>query len=115
MIKTRKELERDIKEVRIIIGLMLIGVLILGFYGIYKGIRVEQLETQLSECQDKIPIWTLKINCQDIDLPIFFDAYVRVNITNIGFNLSAEFEDYEDYQDALSSFKELNEYCEIIK
>ena len=110
--KTRKELKKD-NHIIAIIGI--IGILFFALLSIYFVFEKDILEKQLSLCQDKVPIWTLKISCQDIDLPIFFDAYVRVNITDIGFNLSAEFENYEDYQDALNSFKELNEYCEVLE
>jgi len=53
--KTRKELKRENKELWVFFTIAMIGIVILGLYGIYKGIRVEKLQTQLSECQDKIP------------------------------------------------------------
>jgi len=109
--KTRKELERSNDILFWMVIALLLVILVLT---ILDERKISKLERELQTCQDKVPVWTLKINCQDIDLPIFFDSYTWVNITNIGFNLSAEFEDYEDYQDALSSFKELNEYCEVL-
>jgi len=58
--KTRKELERDMKEIRIIFVIMIIGVLVLGFYGLYKGIRVEKLQDQLSD-QEQEEKWICPI------------------------------------------------------
>lgn len=117
--KTQKEAERDNN---FIILFSLIIILILGGYGIYKGIRVEKLQDQLSECQEQVEVWTLEVKYQATNMThpsrcalnrwcvVYWDSH----------QLEKNFSSYQDYEDALKEFKNMckEEYiqnCEVIE
>ena len=61
--KTRKELEEERLSWKF--WALAWGIIfIITFIGLFViGINGKRLETQLSECQDNVPAWTLKIEC----------------------------------------------------
>ncbi len=60
-----------------------------------------ELSEQLQLCQEKIPIWTLNIYCED-----FEDSRAA--------NITMEFDSYEKYQRTLNQIIE-EETCEVIE
>lgn len=60
--------------------------------------QIDNLEQQLQSCQEKVPVWTLNIECED------FDGIPRVV-------MDLKFDDYRDYKFFLN---DLPERCEVI-
>lgn len=105
--KTRKELaeQRDTAISWIVIS-WIIALAIMGVMAIYFGVQVRGYEKQLSECQDQVPVWTLKFVCVDID------AFSKITFEQ-------NFTDYNDYEAGLSLVGDkkykLFENCEVIE
>ncbi len=101
--KTRKELE-DSKTMWIIFTIMGWGVLLMLIIGLVLNNQTakdfQDLETKLSECQDKVEVWTLKVECQ---YPLIdFYHYSERNYTN-----------YEDYLEGRQRVIDF-ENCEVV-
>ncbi len=67
-----------------------------------KSDNIYDLEQDLRSCQDKVPVWTLKVNCiTEIE-----------NRGNINQTIILTYFNYEDYEKA---FNGLLDDCEVIK
>ena len=104
MVKSRKEIEVDIKFGRVIIIVLIIGCLILAIVGSLWEEKLKRSEEKLEECKKQVPIWTLKVECIDHALASYI--YFEDNYT-----------DYELYQEIVEGFGDLKqfEHCEIIE
>lgn len=106
--KTPKELERELRGSKKV-GITLLYICIflaalLIIISVVAGLQKSRFLDQLSECQNKVPIWTLKVYCNS-----FFDyAYGKVNSTII-----IQGEGYKDYERVLGYFKE-QKNCEVL-
>ncbi|HEC40016.1 hypothetical protein LCGC14_0509190 [marine sediment metagenome] len=79
---------------------MMVGVIT--FLLIFSFVDWVGLEQELQSCQDKVPVWTLKFECSDANVPWL------VMETNENFS------DYKKYQNRLR-FIEENKNCEVIE
>lgn len=59
---------------------------------------VRDLEQELQSCQDKVPVWTLKIYCE-------------ISEGSFRTTMEYDFNNYQEYQDALDN---VSEDCEVI-
>ena len=105
--KTRQELERKNNNILgwIIIGLVCLFV----FWMIMDEAQINRLKTQLSECQEQVPVWTLKIKCN-------FHNVTTYSVED------SEYNSYDEWKLALDKFELDREYfikkdwktCEVI-
>ncbi len=97
--KTRQELERKNNNILgwIIIGLVCLFV----FWMIMDEAQINRLKTQLSECQEQVPVWTLETECYYPDEAIY--VYGQYNFTN-----------YLEYLEIKESLDEID-VCEVIE
>lgn len=101
--KTRKELEREKERFRksglVFAIALIVSLLILCFVLGFFQKKVEKLQTQLSECQEQVPVWTLKINCTD-----FFGVDEAI--------ITHNFSNYTKYKNTINN---LFKNCEVIE
>jgi len=104
--KTRKDLEGayELSQTELLCAGIIAFVLFLGFCIV--NIQKSDLEIQLSDCQEQVPVWTLKFVCVDID------AFSKITFEQ-------NFTDYNDYEAGLSLVGDkkykLFENCEVIE
>jgi len=68
--KTRKQLERENRELRSCVVVGIVGILIIGAMAYTFGQAKLKYQTQLSECQEQVPVcikkndyWTFEVKC----------------------------------------------------
>ena len=78
--KSRKELKDLVSILKLFFVIFVIATIIFMIMaGYFRGMNYK-LQTQLSECQEKVPIWTLKVECK---YPLIdFYHYSEKNYTN---------------------------------
>ena len=103
--KQIRELKRDRKYLLwwgFLVGVVVLIILSFAFIiviGISSGI-IEDLEQDLSECRDKVPIWTFEVICWDY-----------MNLSRISFE--GDYNIYEDYKEQVDYYKDIKE-CKVI-
>ncbi len=102
--KQIRELEGD--KILLIVGIIVLGLLGLGF-GIHSDIKENNLESQLQSCQEKVPVWTLKVECN-------YSPFV--NSESVFIYTEINFTDYQDYLENLEAVEqgESGENCEVL-
>lgn len=110
--KTYAELEKEqgkyyemVAKVFYILSCVLIVVIICLVY--FNSMKVVDCKSQLQECQEDLPVWTLKVNCTEEDWlgADYFNQVMTLRTSN-----------YSDYLDWLEDFENM-EYinCEVIE
>jgi hypothetical protein len=99
--KQIRELKEENQRFRLLLMLGALFMLLLLFFIAVGGFKVNNLEQQLSECQDKVPVWTLKIECE---------------FHNVSFSIKTEtnFSTYDEYILGLEKFNLNKGYWEKI-
>ena len=100
--KTQVELEEDHRRLKIaFIFAFIFGVAFM--FGVIQAIFIlEDLESQLTECQEKIPTWNLTVEC-DYDWEEFEMISYTLTLNN-----------HTKYIELLEELKG-DEYCEVIQ
>ena len=97
--KTKCEINRDLWRFFACIVVILLALFII--YAIIIDGQKLDLQKQLQECQEKIPVWTLKYNCDWSAIEKNFTGYY-------------EFKNYEDYLEKLDFVENILE-CRVIR
>ena len=109
-----KSKDKQIRELEIkfkwaFIGFVVMSILALiigGFFDYYEA-KSERLESQLQSCQEKVPVWTLKVECNYSPFVNSKSAFIYTEIN---------FTDYQDYLESLEAVEqgESGENCEVL-
>ena len=108
--KTIAELEEDIREwklatyILVIIGIIFVILsLVFAISGGNRFNKIQELESQLSDCQENVEVWTLETECSypDEEIPIYI--YAQYNFTN-----------YTEYLGVKEEIDKLD-ICEVIE
>ena len=109
MIKSKDKQIRELREDKdnwFYVGVIFIvfSLFLGGWIGYLKDTTVHDLESQLQSCQEKISIWTLKVECIDSENANYI--YFENNYT-----------DYELYLEVIERFDEFKafENCEVLE
>lgn len=102
--KTLKELESDNSAWRVVVIILIISFVVVSCLAFFSMGKSESFLQQLSECQDQVPVWTLRFVCIEEDIKVTFEQ---------------NFTEYEGYEIGLGligdkKFK-LFENCEVIE
>lgn len=121
MKKTRRGLERRLKTMRetaifflVIFAIACIGLLII--IGQYN-----ELKTQLSECEDDVEVWNLKVVCYQTNLSYSSWNIFETNVYWDRITFENNFTNYEDYTEKVKWFKRYDRKwkevrdCEVMK
>ena len=89
----------------IALGIVVLFIIIILIFGQYiLGSKIVKLESQIQSCQEKVPVWTLKIIC-------YHTNYLGADTYNIIYESSHS--NYQNYLNHLESVEEL-ENCEVL-
>lgn len=100
---TYKELERKISKDNKAFAIVFIGLLFFAILSAIIVIQKDKLQAENEALREQIPVWTLKVFCQE-------------NENDFTLNQTLEFQyfNYESYENVLKYIKK-NENCEVIK
>ena len=98
-IRELKESKGDWKSTAI---MFVIFFLILSLAIIFSP-KINNLESQLKSCQEKVPVWTLKVECNDEEERGLINQVITITNYN-----------YEDYKESIMVFNEM-ENCEVLE
>ena len=98
---------RDNRDNLFYLGIVFIvfSLFLSGWIGYLKDTTVPDLKSQLQSCQEKVPVWTLKIIC-------YHTNYLGADTYNIIYE--SNHSNYQNYLNHLGSVEEL-ENCEVLE
>ncbi len=119
--KREGKLKEDRDRFMILFIVAFIGFGVFFVWYLIDDVKINNLETQLSECQEQVPVWTLKIECYQTNLSYSSWNLFGTNVIWDRYVFETNFTSYKDYQERLDWYEDYDKKwkevkdCEVIE